>query len=265
MKKLQLVLPVDEVQASLEKLPYDSFYFDKKILDELGFYVLRQAFSKSLIASILEVYNSRADLTPLQFHPTRVDFESSELTNYIFDNSAFLQILKSDFFEGNVAAQKPIFFRKDEQNADRVILHNDIDYMHGKSEKYSIFIACTCAHSENGALELFPGTHNFGSLGDAGEIDDTILPKSFPTVCPTLEVGDCLIMNSSIWHRSGVSHSSEARVLLEIKIHDANDPFLGKVILGERSSKWAIIGDPQNVFLSSRTQKLRAMYEKFEG
>ena len=93
----------------------------------------------------------------------------------------------------------------------------------------SFFVPLSNVTARNGAMTYFLGTHNFGYLGDAGEILDDILPADWPSVTPELSPGDLVVMDSALWHESGPHTDGEDRVLVDIHVQPASDPTSGEI------------------------------------
>ena len=104
-------------------------------------------------------------------------------------------------------------------------------------------------------MVVYPSTHKFGYLGDAGQISRKIT-KNFKKICPDLEIGDVLIMHSSLWHESDKNFNMKDRIYLEIHIQDANEPSTKFIIIGKNKKKIKIPFDKSKIFSNSRTQRI---------
>lgn len=134
-------------------------------------------FELEIVGDLLDAYNNDGEKKAVPFHPTRIETENAILLHKLVNRRKLKQLFESGaFFDGNVSVDWPLIFRKDKENVKKVVLHNDIDYMAGASEAYSFFFALTDANPSNGGLIIYPATHNFGSLGDAGELNADVLP-----------------------------------------------------------------------------------------
>lgn len=107
--------------------------------------------------------------------------------------------IDSCFFGGNVSADFIRIVRKDRQNTQSVLLYQNICYQLGEVEGYPFFIQLTECNYSNGALAVYPGTHNFGYQGDAGAINE-IMPRIYPKIETSVSPDDILIMYSGTWH-----------------------------------------------------------------
>jgi hypothetical protein len=137
------------------------------------------------------------------------------------------------------------FVIKDQFSRDPVFLHQDYCYHLG--------------FPENGGLEFFLGTHQYGYLGDAGEIDPEAFP-AWPSILPELNPGDLVVMDSSTWHRSGPHLGGPDRILADTIIQPASDPSTVAMVCGEngpvnRIDRSAAAG----LFKRSRTTRMKEL------
>ena len=255
---MNIKVPLDSLKDFVHKRNFEGDKFDQLSLKDFGVFIIKRFFKLNYINKLSRYYLD-SDLSGVEHHPTRIDVVDTELMDLVL-NDELLALIKENFYDGNVAANNPLIFRKDASNRQKVIAHNDLDYQMGWSERYSLFIPVTEANEFNGGLKLWPGTNNFGSLGDAGEINTSILPPDYPTLQTCLTPGDLLIMNSAVWHSSDANISGKDRVYFELKIQHADDPAGGKLICGKRKSAWRLDVPAESLFLNSRVQRLRAFY-----
>lgn len=179
-----LVAPVKKIQSSIDELVFDGEQINFSALSFLGIFILRNFIRDSVIAKLKKELQKRESRTSAQpLHPTRVNISNPEqITKLLVDEAGLGHIFASGyFFNGNVAIDPPVLFRKDKLHNRSVILHNDIDYTSGFATKYSLFCALTTMKPENGGIQLYPGTHNFRSLGDAGELNPAVSLLNTPS------------------------------------------------------------------------------------
>ena len=257
-KKLQA--PVEVIQSRCTRDNFCSAVVNKKSLDFLGFHILSDFLPTKKISALLCRLSREEGVKPIPHHPTRMACDDSWL-EILLDLNEYKNLLSSGiFFDGNVAANLPCIFRKDQKHNNKVHLHNDLDYAMGGHERYSLFLALTKINIENGGLRIFPATHHFGSLGDCGEINPDVLPAKYPVVEPRLAPGDLLIMNSGTWHMSDESKVNKARVYLELHITHSMDASARYPLFGSPTSDFKNHSTSENIFLSSREQKLKYFY-----
>ncbi len=262
--------PIDELTTAVKNERYSASKVDFKALSQLGVFVLQRAFKKDTVASYLEKYLSGLELGDLyksKYHLTEVKIPKENALRKIITEPEFLHFTKN-FFNGNVGADFLRIVKKDKESNKSVFLHQDSGYQVGSLERYSLFIALSNCGPKNGGLIIYPGTHHFGYLGDAGAIRNDVLPKDYPKIQPSLSAGDVLIMHSSVWHESRENLSGDQRVYLEVHIQSINEPNTDIEICGTRSSSYRVNLEGSSnsfedqIFLDSRTQRLRTLYEK---
>lgn len=258
--------PIDELTALLDRGAHVGEQVDPGVLDELGLFVLRNAFCARTVAKYRDTYFADLESAKIKkraFHVTEVTLTEDHSLGEIVREPEFLAFA-THFFGGKVGSDFVRIVRKDAANRGSVFNHQDSCYQIGSLARYSLFIALTDCGPHNGGLALYPGTHHLGYLGDAGEIAD-ILPEGFPVVAPDLKAGDLLVMHSSVWHKSPENVSGTERVYLEVHIQHIDEPTTSVEVCGERTSKWALRLKPDDIFVSSRAQRLRSLYQKIEA
>jgi len=231
----------------------------------LGVFILKNAISEQTINQYFQSYSkeiANGTFKKTEYHLTEIKIEADNFLTNIVHEPEFLYAL-SGFFNGNVGSDNIRIVRKDAHNFKAVFLHQDTCYQIGSFERYSFFIALTPVNIENGGLIIFPGTHKFGYLGDAGEISESLLPDNYPQISPNLSIGDILIMHSATWHKSPENTSREERVLLEVHIQHIDEPSTSIEICGIRKSNWRISSDCK-IFKNSRMQKIKTLYQEID-
>lgn len=261
----EIKAPYQDFLHHLENKDYigDSINFD--VLNKLGIFILKAAIRKDVVNDYYKTYLAEIEsggIRQSEYHLTEVKFgEDSALFKIIRDVN-FLSIVNS-FFDGHVGSDFIRVVKKDSTNFAPVFLHQDTGYQIGGFERYSSFIALTHCNQENGGLILYPGTHNFGYLGDVGEIRE-ILPFDYPRIESVLAPGDILFMHSSIWHKSPENLSRKDRVYLEVHLQSIDEPSTRIELCGVRKSGWVLTMVEDEIFNNSRTQRLRKLYKEIK-
>ncbi|MBD1152584.1 phytanoyl-CoA dioxygenase family protein [Pelagibacterales bacterium SAG-MED22] len=254
-----------KVSNYLKKNHHMASKVDHKILSELGFLVLKNAFKKETIEKYSSNYNlylRNKKISKTKTHPVEVRVDQLNFFKNFLKESQLKKVVKN-FYKGNVGSDYFRIVKKDKINSAPVFCHQDVGYQIGTFDRYSLFICLTNNNSLNGGMVLYPSTHKFGYLADTGEISKKIT-KNFIKICPDLEIGDVLIMHSSLWHESGKNFNMKDRVYLEIHIQDANEPSTKFVIIGKNKNKNKFPFDTgstgrsinSNIFSNSRVQRV---------
>ena len=236
------------------------------VLRFLGAFVLKDAFKQPTIEAYADGYFqdlNGPDLQRTPFHLTEVKIQAQNRLNDIVTEPEF-RALASQFFRGNVGVDFIRVVKKDKTNFQPVFLHQDTAYQMGGFERYSFFIPLTHCCFDNGGLVVYPGTHHFGYLADAGEIAD-VLPAGYPKIETDVMPGDVLIMHSATWHESPANKTLADRVYLEVHIQDINEPSTKIHLCGQRDSEWSMQLTPDEVFVSSRAQRIKKLYQEIEA
>ena len=159
------------------------------------------------------------------------------------------------FFKGRVGSDFLRIVKKDHKNFSSVFCHQDTGYQIGSFDRYSLFISLTDNNHLNGGMIVYPSTHKFGYLGDAGEISQKIT-KKYHKICPNLKAGDILVMHSSLWHESNKNFKKINRIYLELHIQNIDEPNTKYNILGTRKRIMKPLFQRDNIFSNSRVSRI---------
>lgn len=110
--------------------------------------------------------------------------------------------------------------------------------------------------AENGGMAFYPGTHQFGYLGDAGEINPRIVDADWPVVSPTLAPGDVVLMHSLTWHESGTHNNGPDRIMADIIYQPADDPSGIALLRGKWRTEVFFDRKAAKIFMRSRSSRL---------
>jgi len=258
-----LKAPISKLRSICLSESYSGKSIDFDVLNLMGCFILREAIGIDTIEFYTRAYYAGLEENSILASPdhlTEMKFDTSQTLNSFVEERAFIDLAKQ-FFSGNVGMDYIRLVRKNFSNTKPVFLHQDSPYQIGSFDGYSFFVALTSCDYNNGALILYPGTHNYGYLGDAGEIA-RVLPYDYPSIETATQPGDVLIMHSATWHESPENLSLTDRVYLEIHIQHADAASTRKVIFGERQTEWVNHLSVDEIFLSSRKQRLKSLYKK---
>lgn len=255
----------NQVNQNLKKLNFIDSKINHKSLNKLGFFVLKKAFNKKTIENYRSVFSNsqkKQIIKKTKNHLVEVKIDKLNFFKKIYKDRQLKKIVRN-FYGGNVGSDFFRIVKKDSQNSKPVFCHQDTGYQFGSFDRYSLFISLTKNNKFNGGMVIYPLTHKFGYLGDAGEISKKIT-KNFIKICPDLEAGDVLVMHSSLWHESYINYSKIDRIYLEVHIQDANEPSTRFLILGNKKNKIEIPFDKDKIFSNSRTQRIIRLKKKIE-
>lgn len=241
----------------------ESSTFNKEVYDVTGLFVMRNVIPQSTIQEWQQEWEAfyASQLSEgrdvHQANPVALREKLPEKLAYIYRNEVLVDTAR-EVHGNDVALYNHRFVIKDKFSLDKVFLHNDSCYHLGYLNKCSFFVPLSYSGASNGGLTFHLGTHKFGHLGDAGEINRDAFNVKFPTITPELNPGDFAIMHSSLWHESGPNEAKIDRIIADIHYQPANDP-TGKELL---SGEWKTdirysMEDPTKYFLTSRILKLK--------
>lgn len=162
-------------------------------------------------------------------------------------------------FGPDIALYAHRFVVKDRHSRGPVFIHQDTGYHLGFPRKASLFVALSSVAPGNGGMIFCPGTHKYGYLGDSGEIAEQLV-REHPSVSPTLEPGDCVLMDSALWHGSHRHLDGPDRIMADIIVQPANDPTGIELLRGEwRCTPKTFLRDGTTLFKRSRTSRLKEL------
>jgi len=208
-----------------------------EIYRKAGVFVVRKALPPAQIAIWQEAWNEfysrrlAAGRKVNPFNPVHVEEDSPPALAAIHRCDSLLDIMEQIYPDLAFYAQR--FVIKDTHSRAPVFLHQDFGYDYGLPEKTAVFIPLSPVSADNGAMIFYPGTHQCGYLGDAGEIDVSILEPGWPTFCPTLEPGDIVLMHNCTWHASLPHKQGLDRILAHVTYQPANDPSSRALLRGQ--------------------------------
>ena len=228
------------LKLNLNSTPIDQNMFNNDNFNKTGLFIVRNFYSPSEITSFqnqFELYfNDKLNNRNLdKANSVNVKFPEDNNLNAIYKNDKFKKLAMA-IYGNNVAIFNKRYVIKDHNNPEPVMLHQDSCYHMGFLNKSSVFVPLTEVNEENGGMYFYLGTHQYGYLGDAGEIDLSSFENDHIFYQPSLEPGDILVMNSSIWHGSSSSKNGKKRILCDIIIQDSSDPTGEELLCG----KWNV-------------------------
>lgn len=226
------------VKTTNVPLNVEGSIFDKEIYDKSGVFVIRNFIDKDKIKQLQKTWESFYDGL-LKNGGRKID--KSNFVNFKDElPSEILNFWKSDYvkkicnliYGNNVALYHSRILIKDKKSENKVFLHQDYCYHLGFPNKSNLFIPLFDYNENHGALSFYPGTHQYGFLGDAGEIDKTKF-HPWEKITPNINAGDVVVMNSCLWHESGPNTEEIDRVMFDIIIQPSDDPSGAQLICGE--------------------------------
>ncbi|MBI3860700.1 MAG: phytanoyl-CoA dioxygenase family protein [Planctomycetia bacterium] len=218
--------------------------FDKDVYRQTGVFVVTGLFPPDHMATWLETWATFYQTTlhtrqVNRFNPVSVNEEPPDSLRAIYRHPALLDVAEQ-IFGLHIALYNFRFVVKDKFARGPVFRHQDIPYHTGQMHRASFFVPLSKVTKHNGGMTYFLGTHNFGYLGDAGELLDNIIPADWPSLTPEMSLGDVAIMDSAVWHESGPHTDGEDRVLVDIHLQPASDPTSGEILRGEPVAEYKI-------------------------
>ena len=253
-----------------ELLPrIDSKVFSSDVFFLTGLFILRDAIPHEVVELWRTTWNDFYDAELSagrivnRFNPVAVDESAPPILAGMHQHPALLDVIELAFGP-DIALYNQRFVIKDQHSRGPVCLHQDFPYHIGWPTKASAFVPLSAVSPENGGMVFYPGTHQFGYLGDAGEINPSTLDADWPTVSPTLAPGDIVLMHSSTWHQSGPHVSGPDRVMADIIYQPADDPSGIALLRGKWRTEVFLDRKTAKIFMRSRVSRLMDMQRELD-
>lgn len=264
-KDILVRVPLKELNRVIEANLLSGKFLDIDLLKKYGVFIIKELFNVDSIKALRSKYEdlmSDRCISKDEYHRTQVRIEGIDVFKDFFKEEVLHSQMLKIFPEG-FGLDFYRIIKKDKSNSDQVFLHSDASYNIGWYDSYSLFIPLSKCSPDNGGLSFYPGTNNFGHIGDAGGIAD-VLPDGYPVLSPEVEVGDAIIMHSGVWHESPAYVKGDARIYFELNFRSINDPAMKIPLKGEDCRDWILKISVDDLFVDSREQRIKKLYEKFE-
>lgn len=266
-ENIKISAPINALNQAVIREAFTGQKLDSSTLHRYGIFILKDYFDVDMIQNLRNFYDrgiENRELVKDPYHKTQVAFGSDSDFANILQTVEFKKLGKGIWGDDGFSIDFMRLVKKDHTNTDPVFPHQDSTYNIGNYDAYSIFIPLSECGVNNGGLKFWPGTHNFGHLGDAGAIDISILPAEYPSLQPTVVPGDAIIMHAGTWHASSEFIAGEPRVYLEFATRSLCDPAAKIIICGQDKREWVIQTTVDFVFTGSREQRIRQLYKKLD-
>ncbi len=259
---------IGDIRSLISKA--DSQTFDPEIYRETGFFVVRNVVPQDQVELWQEQWqafyqrslNGKRKVNP--FNPVHVHEAPPEALANIHANPAILDVLEKLYPDLAIFMQR--FVIKDSNSRTPVFTHGDFAYDYGWPEKTTCFIPLSPSNARNGGISFYPGTHHFGYMGDAGEVNTGLLNPDWPLICPELTPGDIALCHTCTWHCSPAFESGPDRVLVQATYQPSSDPSSTALLRGEWRVRYRLSDVPRDQFFtrcrSSRMRELQAQIDQ---
>lgn len=243
--------------------------FEPSSFKYLGLAIYRGLFPTEQVQiareSWLKKSGSSGEGRKLRFNPV----ENLDLPDELLQMSRATQLVSNltKVFGPLVGVFKRRVVAKDASFSGSIFLHQDSGYQRGTLDKASLFIALTDIYDNSGGLEFWLGTHRFGYLDDAGEINPSALPNDWIKVKPELQVGDAVLMDSRLWHGSSENKSGQPRIMTDFIYQSAECPSSMEIIHENgdfESTISPVLFSSPTLFARSRVSKITELSEKLK-
>lgn len=248
----------------------DSAAFDPEIYRETGFFVVRGVVPRDQVdiwqdewqAFYRGSLDGKRKVNP--FNPVHVHEEPPEALASIHAHPAILDVLEKLYPDLAIFMQR--FVIKDGSSRKPVFPHGDFAYDYGWPEKTTCFIPLSPSNARNGGISFYPGTHHFGYMGDAGEVNVQLLKPDWPLICPELEPGDIALCHTCTWHSSPAFVSGPDRILVQATYQPSSDPSSTALLRGEWRARYRLSDVPRDQFFTRcRSSRMRELQSRLDA
>ncbi len=258
---------IGEIRSLIPKA--DSRTFDSRIYRETGFFVVRDVVPQHMVrewqsewrAFYRRSLNGKRKVNP--FNPVHVHEAPPEVLEKIHATPKILDILEQLYPDLAIFMQR--FVIKDSNSRTPVFTHGDFAYDYGWPEKTTCFIPLSPSNRKNGGISFYPGTHHFGYMGDAGEVNTKLLKPNWPLICPELNPGDIALCHTCTWHCSPAYESGPDRILVQATYQPSSDPSSTALLRGQWRLRYRLSDVPRDQFFTRcRSSRLRELQEQID-
>jgi len=242
----------------------DSNELDPGIYREVGFFIVRRVISDVTVEQWQNQWRKFHEMQRLRerkidpFNPVHVHEAVPTGLAEIHKCPALLDVMEALYPDLALFMQR--FVIKDHNSRSPVFVHNDFCYDYGWPEKTTVFIPLSVSNFENGGISFYPGTHHFGYLGDAGEVNTEILGPDWPLICPSLYPGDIALCHTCTWHCSPPHINGPDRILVQATFQPASDPSSTALLRGKWKTRYRLSELSRDKFFKrSRSTRLREL------
>jgi len=231
-----------------------------------GYYLARSVIHPVTVQAWADLYRSLADENRVpEYNPVAINQPQLQpLLSIIARNFDLLDVVQ-EIWGPNIALYNQRFVVKDKHSRGPVMWHQDTPYHIGFMNKCSAFVALSESSQRNGGLQLMRGTHKYGYLGDAGEINTDCKPDGCWISEHEMKPGDVLFMHSACWHCSPPHMDGPDRILADIIYQPADDPSGKELLRGEWKTHDRISEEMrEKLFVRSRSMRLKELQTKLD-
>ena len=247
----------------------DSTELDPAVYMETGFFVVRKVIPQPAIkmwqSSWERFYDEKLSVNRQidPFNPVHVHEAAPKDLAEVHKCPELLDVMERLYPDLALFTQR--FVIKSHDSRAPVFVHHDFAYDYGWPEKTTVFVPLSASNQQNGGISFFPGTHHFGYLGDAGEVNVDMLSPDWPRVCPELEPGDIALCHTCTWHYSPEHVGGPDRVLIQATFQPASDPSSVVCLRGRKRPRYRLAQIARDRFFArSRSSRLRELQREVD-
>ncbi len=261
---------IGDIREDIPKADSDTFSPD--IYRNTGFFVLRgvvppeqvRHWQQEWATFYTRTLEGKRQVNP--FNPVHVFEEPPEALAQVHAFPAILDEVQKLYPDLALFMQR--FVIKDGNSRKPVFPHSDFAYDYGWPEKTTVFIPLSPSNESNGGISFYPGTHHFGYMGDAGEVNTDLLSPDWPLICPDLEPGDIALCHTCTWHCSPAFVSGPDRILVQATYQPASDPSSTLLLRGQWRMRYRLSDLPRDAFFvrsrATRLKELQAQVDRLD-
>lgn len=249
--------------------------FDKEVFDTFGVVIMRNILDKVIVNKWNECWEEfhekKVKNNPNAYdphNPVCIKEQLPDLLQNIYKDETLIKIAKQVWGDHLALCYHRILSKEPGENSS-VILHQDFNYQLGFYNKSSFFIPLEYTNENNGGITFYPGTHQYGYLYPAGNINKDFFKEKWIGVTPELRPGDFVIMNSLLWHESPPNKSKKTRIIIDCNYQPANDPSSRELLAGEwqtdlfidKEGEYTVNELRDKMFISSQLKTIASLTE----
>lgn len=189
-------------------------------LRDQGFVVIRSVLDLARVDALLCALKRIDAVTPLKPHQPYLPLVSPLTDDDVVRHPRLLTIVRAAL--GNDLMVGPVGLHRQDPGDRQLSIHRDRRQLFDLPLALPVYaiviqIALSDFTEENGATELWPGSHWLPDDGNGDRAATSRRAEAMPSCLMTMGAGDVCLRDARLWHRAGTNRSDASRSMLVVQ------------------------------------------------